>query len=105
MKKKKCPFFTCFLADTFRKRNIITCTCKTLFSKPVALNGKRDLRGSVVRCLTRNPGVLGSSRTGSSGFFVGVSLDETLQSPSLVLVKLELEDPIRFNPLPHNATF
>ena len=26
-------------------------------------------RGSVVKCLTRNPGVLGSSRTGSSGFF------------------------------------
>ena len=27
------------------------------------------LRGSVVKCLTRNPGVLVSSRTGSSGFF------------------------------------
>ena len=27
-------------------------------------------RGSVVGCLTRNPGVLGSSRTGSSGFFL-----------------------------------
>ena len=26
-------------------------------------------RGSVVGCLTRNPGVLGSSRTRSSGFF------------------------------------
>ena len=26
-------------------------------------------RGSVVECLTRNPGVLGSSLTGSSGFF------------------------------------
>ena len=26
-------------------------------------------RSSVVKCLTRNPGVLGSSRTGSSGFF------------------------------------
>ena len=25
--------------------------------------------GSVVKCLTRNPGVLGSSCTGSSGFF------------------------------------
>ena len=45
------------------------------------------LRGSVVKCLTRNPEVLGSSRSGSSGFFVGVSLGETLQSPSLVLVK------------------
>ena len=29
----------------------------------------RVLRGSVVMCLTRNPGVLGSSCTGSSGFF------------------------------------
>ena len=28
-------------------------------------------RGSVVKCLTRNPGVLGSSRTRSSGFFRG----------------------------------
>ena len=45
------------------------------------------LRGSVVKRLTRNPGVLGSSRTGSSGFFVRVSLGKTLQSPSLVLVK------------------
>ena len=27
------------------------------------------LRGSVVKCLNRNPGVLGSCRTGSSGFF------------------------------------
>ena len=41
----------------------------------------RVLRGSVVECLTRNPGVLGSSRTESSGFFfVGVSLGKTLQS-------------------------
>ena len=42
------------------------------------------VRGSVVKCLTRNPGVLGSSRTGSSGFFTGVSLGKTLQSPSQV---------------------
>ena len=45
------------------------------------------LRGSVVKCLTRNPGVLGLSCTGSSEFFVGLSLGKTLQSPSLVLVK------------------
>ena len=45
------------------------------------------LRGSVVKCLTRNQGVQGSSRTGSSEFFVGVSLGKILQSPSLVLVK------------------
>ena len=29
------------------------------------------LRGSVVECLTQNPGVLGLSRTGSSGSFRG----------------------------------
>ena len=45
------------------------------------------VRGSVVKCLTPNPGVLGSSCTGSSRFFVGMSLGRTLQSPSLVLVK------------------
>ena len=45
------------------------------------------LRSSVLKCLTRKPGVLGSSRTGSSEFFVGVSFGKTLQSPSLVLVK------------------
>ena len=45
------------------------------------------LRGSVVKCLTRNQGVLGSSRTRSYGFFVRVSLGKTLQSPSLALVK------------------
>ena len=31
------------------------------------------LPGSVLKCLTRNPGVLGSSRTGSSRFFMRVS--------------------------------
>ena len=46
-----------------------------------------DLRGSVVVCLTRNPEVRGSSRIGTSAFFVGVSLGKTLQSPSLVLLK------------------
>ena len=45
------------------------------------------LHGSVVKCSTCNPGVLGSSGTRSSGFFVGVPLGKTLQSPSLVLVK------------------
>ena len=47
----------------------------------------RVLRGSVVKCLTCNPGVLGSSHTESSEFFVGVTLGKTLRSPSLVLVK------------------
>ena len=38
-------------------------------------------------CLKRNPGVLGSSCTGSSEFFAGVSLGKKLQSPSRALVK------------------
>ena len=45
------------------------------------------LLGSVLKCLTRNAGVLGSSHTGSSGLFVGLSLGKTLQSPNLVMVK------------------
>ena len=46
------------------------------------------LCGSVVKSLTCNPGVLGSSHTGSSVFFSkGVSLCKILQSPSLVLLK------------------
>ena len=44
-------------------------------------------RGSVVRCLTRNPGVLGSSLTTSSGFFRGSVLGQDTSEPSLVLVK------------------
>ena len=54
-------------------------------------HGDKVLRGSVVMCLTRNPGVLGSSRTGSAVFFVRVSLGETLQSPNLILVKARKE--------------
>ena len=45
------------------------------------------LCGSVVKCLTHNPGVLGSSRTGSSGFFRGSVLGQDTSEPSLVLVK------------------
>ena len=44
-------------------------------------------RGSVVKCLTRNPGVLGLSLTGSSGFFRGSVLGQDTSEPSLVLVK------------------
>ena len=39
------------------------------------------LRGSVVKCLTRNPGVLGSSHTGSSGFFRGSVLGQDTSEP------------------------
>ena len=45
------------------------------------------LRGSVVQCLTLNPGVLSPSCTGSPRFFVGVSLGKKFQISSLVLVK------------------
>ena len=41
------------------------------------------LHGSVVKCLTRNPGVLCMSRTGSSGFFHGsVFGQDTLEQSS-----------------------
>ena len=38
-------------------------------------------RGSVVKCLTPNPGVLGSSLTGSSGFFRGSVLGQDTSEP------------------------
>ena len=44
-------------------------------------------RGSVVKCLTRNPGVLGWSPSGSSGFFCWSVLGQDTSEPSLVLVK------------------
>ena len=40
----------------------------------------RNLHDSVMKCLTRNPGDLGSTNT---GFFMGVSLGKTLQRDSL----------------------
>ena len=43
--------------------------------------------GSVVRCLTRNSGVLGSSHTGSSGIFRGSVLRQDTSEFRLVLVK------------------
>ena len=44
-------------------------------------------RGPVVKCLTCNPVVLGSSRTGSSGPFRGSVLGQDTSELSLVLVK------------------
>ena len=41
---------------------------------------KRVLRGSEVRCLTRNPGAWVQASLDPLGFFVGVSLGKTLQS-------------------------
>ena len=43
--------------------------------------------GSAVKCLSRDPGVLGLSRTGSSGYFRGSVLGQDTSEPSLVLVK------------------
>ena len=37
--------------------------------------------GLVVKCLTRNPGVLGSSRTGSSWFFHVIGQDTSEPQP------------------------
>ena len=45
------------------------------------------LRGSLVKCLTLNPGVMGSSRTGSPRIFVEMSSGNILHNPKLVLVK------------------
>ena len=42
----------------------------------ICLTNRRVLRGPVVKCLTRNPGVLGSSHTGSSGFVCGSVLGQ-----------------------------
>ena len=73
----------------------------------------RVLCSPVLKCLTCNSGVLGwSLNSGSSGFFVGVSLAKILQSPSLELMKPRKymnnvsrhRDRILFKPFP-NAKF
>ena len=46
-----------------------------------------NVGGSVVKCLTCNLRVLGSSHTGSTGFFRGSVLGQDTSEPSLVLVK------------------
>ena len=53
------------------------------FFQEMAVTG----RGSVVKCLTCNPGVLGLSCTRFSGFFRGSVLGQDTSEPSLVLVK------------------
>ena len=70
--------------------SVCPCNCLMVSSPYQKISTKIPgiLCGSVVKCLTGNPGVLGSSCTGSYGFFVGVSLGKTLQSPSLILKKL-----------------
>ena len=66
------------ISDEYRNINL---------PKSICFNIMRVLRGSVVQCLTRNPGVLGWSRTGSSGFFRGSVLGQDTSEPSLVLAK------------------
>ena len=95
----------CFLSYN----HFVVCKCfqfgkefKTLSRKPIGNIVGRDknvrnqhfllfpcrlLCASIVKCLTHNPWVLGSSCTGSSGLLMRVSLGKILQSPSLVLVK------------------
>ena len=56
--------------------------------------------GSMVKFLTRNAGVLGTSHTGSTCFFFsGVSLGKTLQNPFVVLVKPRkgINNPFPYN--------
>ena len=58
------------------KNNNFTCRCMQEFQ-----NCGGVLRASVVKCLTRNPGVLGSNLTGSSGFFRGSVLGQDTSEP------------------------
>ena len=57
----------------------VTTTTTTTATSTTSINGV--LRGSVVTCLTRNPGVPGLSRTGSSGFFRGSVLGQDTSEP------------------------
>ena len=57
---------------------MITCQVSRFHSENQSFDG--------ALCLICNPRVLGSSHTGSSRFFMGVSLDETLKSKSLVVL-------------------
>ena len=50
-------------------------------SKLFFLLFKGVLYDLVIKCLTRNPGVLGSSCTGSSGFFHGSVLGQDISEP------------------------
>ena len=48
--------------------------------------------GSVINCLTRNPGVLGSSRTESFEFFRGSVLGQDTSEPRLSTSKTQKRD-------------
>ena len=68
-----------------KKFVLLPCRNKVLCSKSIKLT--RVPRGPVVKRLTCNPGILGLSRTGSSGFFGGSVLGQDTSEPSVVLVK------------------
>ena len=95
-KRRKCwlPFPTMFLKAFFSRgvkvlevKSIKTKKQPWLFSHMIAfLNPLRIPHCSVVKCLTLNSGVLGSSHTGS-GFFRESVLGQGTSEPSLVLVK------------------
>ena len=57
------------------------CSSHKLLITLVPLTDTGDPCGSVVECLTRNPGVLGSNRTGSSEFFHGSVLEQDASKP------------------------
>ena len=69
------------------ERWVFLLTLKGWFKLFILFVERRAPRGSVVKCLTRNPGVLGSSRTGSSEFFHWSVLGHGTSEPSLVLMK------------------
>ena len=60
-----------------------SCSCdfQKIIDKGMSLTSAGVLHGSEVKCLTRNPVVLGSSRTGSSGFFRGSVLGQDTLEP------------------------
>ena len=59
-------------------------------NKVTVCKNTRVSRGPVVKCLTCNPGILGSSHTGSAGFFRGSVLGQDTSEPSLVHVLVKL---------------
>ena len=66
----------------WEKEKLLVTMHVTMLSTLYGTYFSRVPRGSVVKCLTRNPGVLGSSRTGSSRFFRGSVHGQDTSSPA-----------------------
>ena len=64
-----------------------SCISGLLYDPHILVGFNGVPRGSVVKCLTRNPRVLGLSRTVSPGCFSGSVLGKDTSEPCLVLVK------------------